>query len=874
MKRERGDEDDIDGNVEGQDIKTQRFKLYNSNIYDDAPVTPNIMMMSKEDRIRYVNTVRNPYAWPEEYYEIYMKERLIRNPNGFDNTFRINGMRLFKVLNDQFGKVVIKQNSNVNCIKGNPKDYMDIDDFTFSPAFKKLFAEKYNYILGTDEEYAKEIHLKFIEKNEELQEYDGSAYDFLKSVKEVYDEFVLDSGKIVTRSVKKENNIYKILLAFISLYLEELSQYVCVAGGFALSMYIYETYGYNLKFNDIDLFIHSCDVETANEIIRRISLINTDSSYYNENVFTTFITNEYAKEKYFEGNKYINLKYVKNIGIQIIRRLYTSPAQIIIGFDVDCCCILTTMSGEIFATERGIYSIKNGYNVVNFDRLSPSYEYRIKKYNDRGFGIWIPYVNHFKDTTLFDVNEIDRSKPSSIIISKLFPYGSFYRKNVHSDTEVSDYHVLNYGNKYNNAILEFKTLNPNEQIINTFHRVVFQDPIDWYQPIRNDILENFTLDGDTNEQEINEYINVVNLKSYNVMRKNKTFSRDPTRTRIMSFKILTDFNSMLPGLICTGDLIDACLTGTYFRQINFYHPLFNNKEVFNKFRYDTFIYFYNLNQKRHFKSSKLFTILKVPYPENLIIHKIYFGKKNPNEIDNIKFFNKNYDYYINKKFLYGVFTYDEHFDKHFDTFFTDEYKNYMSSIYKNNEIREMIYKIISNNSIFYSYWKLYKFNRNGFELDIPHKIIKDLWVNHRSLEYDDKNKPAYDLVKEFYYAKYNEVYIEDDEIKSFYRKIVKIMSSIINRELTRIIPLMDATTQDKFFKFYIDEFLLENVSGSYSKNVNFSFYKTQEELPNEGIRSENGKFYTSQYNFNMLSNNLSKYDILNYPIWQSYFPSV
>eukprot|EP01038_Epipyxis_sp_PR26KG_P008038 gene8038-10893_t len=120
--------------------------------------------------------------------------------------------------------------------------------------------------------------------------------------------------------------------------------------------------------------------------------------------------------------------------IQIIRRLYTCPAQIILGFDVDCCCILTTLDGELYITERGAYSLNKGYNMLNFDRLSPSYEYRLAKYNKkRGFAIWIPlFIHHFKSNVVFDVGFLDYTRGSTIIINDLIRQKKKYVKKLHN----------------------------------------------------------------------------------------------------------------------------------------------------------------------------------------------------------------------------------------------------------------------------------------------------------------------------------------------------------------------------------------------------------------------------------------------------------
>ena len=45
---------------------------------------------------------------------------------------------------------------------------------------------------------------------------------------------------------------------------------------------------------------------------------------------------------------------------------------------------------QILLTQRCSYAIENMVNSIDFDRMSPSYEYRLSKYLTRGFGIYIP----------------------------------------------------------------------------------------------------------------------------------------------------------------------------------------------------------------------------------------------------------------------------------------------------------------------------------------------------------------------------------------------------------------------------------------------------------------------------------------------------
>lgn len=61
---------------------------------------------------------------------------------------------------------------------------------------------------------------------------------------------------------------------------------------------------------------------------------------------------------------------------QLIKRLYKVPHEIVHSFDIDCCAILINRHGS----KRFLYAIIYGYNTVDFNYLSPSYEWRLIKY--------------------------------------------------------------------------------------------------------------------------------------------------------------------------------------------------------------------------------------------------------------------------------------------------------------------------------------------------------------------------------------------------------------------------------------------------------------------------------------------------------------
>ena len=75
--------------------------------------------------------------------------------------------------------------------------------------------------------------------------------------------------------------------------------------------------------------------------------------------------------------------------VQIVLRLYSSPAEILAGFDVDApCCAYD--GNRVWANPRAIVSMMRQSNTVDMTRRSPSYEVRLAKYSSRGFEVYIP----------------------------------------------------------------------------------------------------------------------------------------------------------------------------------------------------------------------------------------------------------------------------------------------------------------------------------------------------------------------------------------------------------------------------------------------------------------------------------------------------
>lgn len=102
------------------------------------------------------------------------------------------------------------------------------------------------------------------------------------------------------------------------------------------------------KLSDIDLFVYGVSTGEANGIVRRIfqALAVGDETW-----------------GIVRSKGVVNI-HNEDIKVQIVLRIYSSPTEILIGFDVDCCCCCYD-GRYVWATRRCLYALKSGVNVLN-----------------------------------------------------------------------------------------------------------------------------------------------------------------------------------------------------------------------------------------------------------------------------------------------------------------------------------------------------------------------------------------------------------------------------------------------------------------------------------------------------------------------------
>jgi hypothetical protein len=176
-----------------------------------------------------------------------------------------------------------------------------------------------------------------------------------------------------------------------------LEEHVIIAGGSVLESLTASDGIRTSKWwghkSDIDLFLYDTTPEEAARITKRIF------DALGEEHLDDLGDPDADPWAIVRCNGVINLHKV-NIGsslgaeetCQVVLRLYDSPAEVLFGFDVDCCCCAYD-GRNIWATRRCLMALETGVNILNPLHSwpnKPSYEERLVKYASRGFPVVIP----------------------------------------------------------------------------------------------------------------------------------------------------------------------------------------------------------------------------------------------------------------------------------------------------------------------------------------------------------------------------------------------------------------------------------------------------------------------------------------------------
>ena len=129
--------------------------------------------------------------------------------------------------------------------------------------------------------------------------------------------------------------------------------------------------------SDVDLFLYGLDAAAARAKIKHIyCTLARNWAPHHISIVRTQNVITFAAQWPFRR-------------VQIILRLYSGPAEVLMGFDIDSCCVAYDGT-SVSCLPRWRRAVNGSFNLVDPARRSPSYELRLSKYALRGFAVAVP----------------------------------------------------------------------------------------------------------------------------------------------------------------------------------------------------------------------------------------------------------------------------------------------------------------------------------------------------------------------------------------------------------------------------------------------------------------------------------------------------
>ncbi|KAJ6447398.1 hypothetical protein C8R47DRAFT_1231449 [Mycena vitilis] len=154
---------------------------------------------------------------------------------------------------------------------------------------------------------------------------------------------------------------------------------------------VHEKYYHSVAYptSDVDLFLWGLTPEQAEVKITKIYEAVRDSVPWDVTCVRTKHTVSIHSQYPYRS-------------VQIVLRLYSSPAEILAGFDIDApCCAYD--GNRVYANPRAIVAMMRQCNTVDMTRRSPSYEVRLAKYSARAFEVYVPSLSRADvDPTIYE----------------------------------------------------------------------------------------------------------------------------------------------------------------------------------------------------------------------------------------------------------------------------------------------------------------------------------------------------------------------------------------------------------------------------------------------------------------------------------------
>eukprot|EP00026_Physarum_polycephalum_P000150 Phypoly_transcript_00150.p1 GENE.Phypoly_transcript_00150~~Phypoly_transcript_00150.p1 ORF type:complete len:1663 (-),score=347.22 Phypoly_transcript_00150:165-5153(-) len=236
---------------------------------------------------------------------------------------------------------------------------------------------------------------------------------------------------------------------------------VFVAGGCVLaSMLKPDAQGTGYKSSDVDMFFYGLNEHQANQKLKDIyELVKQNTNSPCEVIRTKHavtIVNQFPYRH-----------------IQIVLRLYKSPAEVLMGFDIDACAV--GYDGKnAYALERACRAITRGYNLVDMSRRSLTYESRLYKYSKRGFAVAIPGFDRNKvNPEIFTKSLKDVKGLAQLLLFEFNAFKNSVTRNPFKSNKVPTSQIRHPDSFTEDRLQEFETLRANRELPDSDYSSVY-----------------------------------------------------------------------------------------------------------------------------------------------------------------------------------------------------------------------------------------------------------------------------------------------------------------------------------------------------------------------------------------------------------------
>lgn len=255
---------------------------------------------------------------------------------------------------------------------------------------------------------------------------------------------------------------------------------IFIAGGFITSLIT----GSVNENQDIDAFIISDEKKhiAINDIM--------DFSINNKRIFDKIITTP----------KFIQFNRVNKLNpLQIIKRIYSHASEVLHGFDLGSCSV--GFNGEnIIMTPFAAYCFANHINIIDIERASTSFIYRLYKYATRGFRLLWHTGNPF-NSTMLDIRSFDGNL------------------RIHNIKKASDYNKkVNFN--YNINRTNIKAIIDNDPSLFAWYDTLNSDPSIKYQI--PDVVDFDDIRSKINTDDLYKYLRIIMI-NYRLDKNRKAF---------------------------------------------------------------------------------------------------------------------------------------------------------------------------------------------------------------------------------------------------------------------------------------------------------------------------------------------------------------